>query len=55
LPAYLLFVSDGTLMAQPFQAEQLKITGEPLRLAQQVYYDTWITGRSAFSVSENGI
>jgi DNA-binding winged helix-turn-helix (wHTH) protein/Tol biopolymer transport system component len=37
---------DGTLTAQPFDLERLKLTGEPVRLAEDV---------AGFSVSQNGV
>ena len=47
-PGYLLFVREGTLFAQPFDPVQLKVSGEPLPVAEQV-------SGSDFSVSESGI
>jgi eukaryotic-like serine/threonine-protein kinase len=48
----LFLTNDGTLMAQPFDARRLKLTGEPIPVAQQV-------GRfrdgGFFSASANGI
>ncbi len=35
-PGYLLFIRDWTLMAQPFDAKRLQITGEPFPVADQV-------------------
>ncbi len=50
---YLLFVREGTLMAQPFDARRLATTGEPFPVAEQ------IGGRgfdlAYFSVSRNGV
>jgi eukaryotic-like serine/threonine-protein kinase len=53
-PGYLLFVRDGTLLAQPFDARQLQLTGEPVPIAEQVKYFPGLF-RAAFSVSENGV
>jgi serine/threonine protein kinase len=52
-PGYLLFVRDGTLIAQHFDAESLRVTGEPFSVAQPVGYagNLW----SEFSLSTNGI
>ena len=48
-PGYLLFVRERTLLAQPFDLVQLKVSGEPLPVAEDV------AGRiQNFSVSENG-
>jgi Tol biopolymer transport system component len=52
-PGYLLFVRDRTLVAQPFDAKAMKITGEPVPLAEQVGTDN--VGLARFSVSRNGV
>jgi serine/threonine protein kinase len=52
-PGYLLFVRDGTLLAQPFDAEALRVTGDPIPISDNVWYFR-STGNAAFSVSENG-
>lgn len=36
LPGYLLFVREGSLMAQPFDAGKAQTTGDPVPLAEQV-------------------
>src|SRR5215468_9969869 len=36
---YLLFLRDRTLMAQPFDASKLQLTGEPIRVAEEVGFD----------------
>jgi WD40 repeat protein len=48
----LVFVREGTLVAQPFDAARLALTGDPLMLAQQVgsYRDTGF-----FAISANGV
>ncbi len=51
-PGYLLFVRDRTLVAQPFDANALKTTGEPAPLAEQVGTDS--VGLARFSVSRDG-
>ncbi|MGI8785792.1 MAG: protein kinase domain-containing protein [Acidobacteriota bacterium] len=51
---YLLFVQDGTLMAQPFDATGLKVTGEAFPAAQEVGSHP-VSGLAAFSVSGNGV
>jgi Tol biopolymer transport system component len=35
-PGYLLYVRDGTLVAQPFDARSLKVTGEPVPLTEKM-------------------
>jgi Tol biopolymer transport system component len=52
-PGYLLFVRDGTLMAQPFDAGRLRLTGEAIRVAEKV--QNFGAGSAAFSVSANGV
>jgi Tol biopolymer transport system component len=52
-PGYLLFVRDGMLVAQPFDAGRLQITGEPFSVAQRVGYDSNML--SNFSVSDTDV
>ena len=59
-PGYLLVLigtskggPNSTLMAQPFDPEQLRTTGEPSPVAEQVGYYSGL-GLGMFSVSENG-
>ena len=52
-PGYLLFVRNGSLMAQAFDAKRLELSGEPSRLAERLGLWTW--GAAAFSVSSNGV
>jgi eukaryotic-like serine/threonine-protein kinase len=47
---YLLFVRDGTLLAQPFDPDRLKLVGDAVPLAERVRSDP-LMGRSVFSVS----
>jgi Tol biopolymer transport system component len=51
---HLLFVRDGTLLAQPFDPEALRFTGEARPLLDDLHYFR-STGLAAFSVSENGL
>jgi len=53
-PGYLLFQRDGTLMAQPFDAAAIELTGEAFPIAEQVQVNT-ANGRVAFDVSQNGV
>jgi eukaryotic-like serine/threonine-protein kinase len=53
-PGYLLFVQLGTLMAQRFNPHRLELTGEPVRIAEDVAYNP-SNGRTTFSASENGV
>ncbi|MDP9360593.1 MAG: serine/threonine-protein kinase [Acidobacteriota bacterium] len=50
----LLFVRDGTLLAQPFDVDKARFTGEPKPIVDAVHYFR-NTGQAAFSVSENGV
>jgi Tol biopolymer transport system component len=49
---YLLFMREGTLMAQPFDARRLELSGEPFALADKV---ATFLNLSAFSASVNGV
>jgi Tol biopolymer transport system component len=53
-PGYLLFFRDGSLLAQPFDAKGLLITGDPIPVAEQIQYFPQ-TYQVLFSVSENGL
>ena len=52
-PGYLLFARDRTLVAQPFDEKAMKITGEPVPLAEKIGTDN--VGLARFSVSRTGI
>jgi serine/threonine protein kinase len=52
-PGFLLFVRDGSLMAQPFDAGRLEPTGDPFPIIEGVGSTT--IGLAHFSVSQNGI
>jgi len=52
-PGYLLFVNEGALLAQPFDAAALELRGEPATVTEGVaYYRT--LGTAGFTVSANG-
>jgi eukaryotic-like serine/threonine-protein kinase len=51
-PGHLLFVRQGTLLAQPFDLKKLELSGEAVPIAEQVAFDTVAPG---FSASDNGI
>jgi serine/threonine protein kinase len=53
-PGYILFLRDRTLMAQPFDANGLLLTGEPFPVAEQVGFNA-VLGLANFSVSANGV
>jgi Tol biopolymer transport system component len=48
---HLLFVRDGTLMAQRFDASRLSLTGDMFPVAEGIAFS--VTGNAAFSVSGN--
>ena len=52
-PGYLLFLRGRTLLAQPFDAATLQLTGSPSMVAAEVAGGT--TGYGAFAVSSTGV
>ena len=50
---YLLFHKQGILFAQPFDKDAALLTGEPVRVADEVSYDA-LSAEGAFDVSVNG-
>jgi eukaryotic-like serine/threonine-protein kinase len=52
-PGYLLFVQEGTLLAQPFDPVKLAFAGEPVRVADGVAYVRTL-GNGAFTLSADG-
>ena len=52
-PGYLLFVQDGTLISQPFDAGTLHLSGERVPIAEQVTFKDF--GDYIFSVSDAGV
>jgi serine/threonine protein kinase/Tol biopolymer transport system component len=51
---YLLFMRSDTLVAQPFDADALRTTGEPIPVAERIEVNT-NTRRGAFSISPAGV
>ena len=51
---HLLFWRDGALMAQPFDAQSLQLSGEAVPIAEQVQMNLSEV-RAIFSASENGV
>jgi Tol biopolymer transport system component len=51
-PGRLLFVRDGTLVAQPFDSRTFKTSGDPVPLAERIGTDN--VGLARFSVSKQG-
>jgi eukaryotic-like serine/threonine-protein kinase len=55
-PNFVLFVRDGTLLAQPLDADALRLTGEPTPVAERIAYNpAGNLGRAAFTVSDTGV
>jgi Tol biopolymer transport system component len=52
-PGYLLYAREGTLVAQPFDADRLELTGEAVPVVRQIGF-TQGNARAHFSVSETG-
>jgi eukaryotic-like serine/threonine-protein kinase len=52
-PGYLLHVREQTLVAQPFDAASLKLTGEPIPLGEGLGVE--VVGLAPFSVSRTGV
>jgi eukaryotic-like serine/threonine-protein kinase len=53
-PGYLLYHRNGTLMAQPFDAERIQLTDEAVPVAEALQFNP-VSGRAAFSTSQNGV
>ena len=53
-PGWLLFVRQGTLLAQPFDLARRTVGGEPITVADSVAFEP-ITGAGAFSTSDVGV
>jgi Tol biopolymer transport system component len=53
-PGYLLFIREGRLLAQPFDAKRLRISGEPFPIAEQVH-SFGPLHQGYFSASQNGV
>lgn len=53
-PGYLLYVRGGNLLAHSFDAKEMKLSGEPFLVAENIEYFANIWS-ALFSVSENGV
>ncbi len=53
-PGMLLYVRQGSLLAQPFEADRSQLAGEPLPIAQNVIYFS-PSAQASFSVSDTGV
>ncbi len=57
-PGHLLYLKDDTLVAQPFDADRLALTGEPMPILDEEVArvrGTMFGGMAVFSVSANGV
>ena len=52
---HLLFLRETTLMAQPFDAQRLELTGEAFPIAEQIRVNTATPPTGIFSASESGV
>ena len=53
-PGFLVFAREGVLLAQRFDAESARVTGEPFPIADRVRYFA-STGSASFAASRNGM
>jgi eukaryotic-like serine/threonine-protein kinase len=53
-PGYLFFMRERSLMAQPFNADKMQLTGDPVPVAEEIGYSA-TTARAFFSVSYTGV
>lgn len=54
-PGYLLFARGNTLSIQPFDLDQFEVTGEPVRITEQLANYAQDYPFPTFSASENGV
>jgi Tol biopolymer transport system component len=54
MPGYLIFQRQGALFAQAFDATDLTLQGEPIRVAEDVAFAP-VNGQAAFAASRNGV
>jgi len=53
-PGYLIFAREGSLLAQRFHEQELRLEGAPLPIVQEINYFQ-PTGEAPFSISETGV
>ncbi|HEY7513584.1 MAG TPA: hypothetical protein VIC87_03855, partial [Vicinamibacteria bacterium] len=53
-PGYILFAQGGTLLAQPFDAEELRLHGEPVAVADELVIEAGPASWHHFAASMNG-
>src|SRR5262249_24193598 len=54
VPGLLLYHREGTLLAQPFDPDHLRLTGEPARIADNIAFNVQ-NGRATFGASQTGV
>jgi Tol biopolymer transport system component len=54
-PGYLLYRSGERLLAHPFDADRLALTGDAFPVVEHLWWDSIATGGTALSVSETGL
>ena len=54
-PGYLLYRRDRYLVAHPFDARRLELTGDPRPVAEDVWYEAGVTAQTNVSASTGGI
>jgi serine/threonine protein kinase/Tol biopolymer transport system component len=54
-PGHLLYRRDRYLLAHPFDARRLELTGEPRAIAEDVWYEPSVTAQTNVSASRTGI
>jgi serine/threonine protein kinase/Tol biopolymer transport system component len=54
-PGYLLYRSGDRILSRPFDADRLRVSGEPTPIVEDVWWDGITTLATAFSVSANGV
>ena len=52
---HVLFLRESTLMAQPFDAKRLELTGDAFPIAENIRDSGTVNPSGVFSVSENGV
>ncbi len=51
---YLLYARDGSLLAQPFDSQRMRLAGDAVPVGQEIVQHA-LTGSGAFSASNNGV
>jgi serine/threonine protein kinase/Tol biopolymer transport system component len=54
-PGYLLYSRGGTLLAQPFDSKDLRLTGKPVPIAERLWSVGAMSGLRIVSVSSTGV